>query len=1592
MSRLFLSHSSADNAEAVAIRDWLASEGWNDVFLDLDPERGIAGGERWERALNHAASRCEAVLFLISPNWLESRWCLKEFNLARKLNKRLFGVLVQSIPIEHLPPDLTGAWQVVDLASGQDHTIFRVTLPRTHEEVHVTFSKEGLGRLRVGLAKAGLDPRFFVWPPEHDPKRSPYRGLKPLEADDAGIFFGRDAPIVEALDTLRGLREGTAPRLLVILGASGAGKSSFLRAGLLPRLARDDREFLPLPVIRPERAALSGETGFLRAIETALAAQSIPCSRAQLRTAIAGGADTVRAWFTQLLDVACSTIVTDDGEAKRPVILLAIDQAEELFVGDGAQEGQALLALVRELAEEDRPGVLVLFSIRSDSYDRLETAKALEGVRQQVLPLLPMPRGAYQIVIEGPAARLREANRSLTIEPQLTQRLLEEIDKGGGSDALPLLAFTLELLNLEYGGTGALKLADYETFGGIRGAIEAGVERALAAADNDPRIPRDREARLALLRRGLIPWLAGIDPETGSPRRRVARLADIPDEAVPMVNLLVEQRLLSTDRVAVRDGDQQKSEITIEPAHEALLRQWSLLRGWLEEDFAALAMLDGVKRAARDWAANERRVEWLNHAGSRLEDAEKVVARADLAGDLSADARDYLRECREREQTQQRERLARLEREREEQQRRLRDAEALAAANRRTARRTGIGLAIALVLAALAGWQSVKAYHAAQEEKAQRDRAEEVFRLAINETDGIVSRISTQLEDLVGISRYGIRSILTIVEEQFDNIAKMNVGSARLQLSRARMLSAFVDVFVDLGELAEAQNRANECVSIMRPLVSGASTNWDMVEGLGLCLEKLGDATLWRGDSDAAAKTYRESAELRRRNIAANPTDPASQARLAHVLGYQAYAMFGLGKPEEAKPLVHESLSITSKLVALDKDNVAWQREYAESLNFNAMALEFTGHLDDALQGFKQARDVAEELLTHAPNNARLRRYFSNLLGGVALAMMNVQRFEDARASLQDALKIKRELVRLDAENTLWQLELSYTLSELGDNENNLKKPIDALTYYQEAIMVCTALLHKDPGNNLWRRQLLSTVIKVGNTHAAMGDYDSAFKDYDQAIALDPNYAVAYNERGNAYAAKGDYDGAIEDYDQAIALAPNDAVTYSNRANAYFNKGDTDRAIKDLDQSIALNPKFAFAYHLRGNVYERRGDHDRAIQDYDRAIALTPNDAIIYTNRAISYLSKGEDDRAIEDLDHAIVLKPQNPLAFNLRGNAYEHKGDHDRAIKDYDQAIALDAHYAVAYNQRGNAYFEKGDYDRAIQDYDQAIALNPKYAVAYANRGKARFRRGDFDDAIKDYDKAIELAHKYAIAYEGRGETYFAKGDSDQAIRDYDKAIELDPNYAAAYNSRGLAHFLAQDYDAAIVDLSQAIRLNPHLAVAYNNRGSAYRAKGDYDSAMADLEEAIRLAAKVGRFYYNRGNIYRAKGDIDRTLKDYAATINLSPNDAGASSAQCWIHLLHREAEAALVECEKSLQLRPRDAYALASRGFAHLGLDQPASASADFGAALKVEPKLAESLFGHGLALERTGDESGGGAAIAAAKALRSDIDEQMRAMGVI
>jgi WD40 repeat protein len=672
MARLFLSHSSANDAAAIALGAWLAEQGFDDVFLDINPDRGLVAGERWQDALKAAADRCEAVLFLVSPSWVASRWCLAEFLLAKTLHKRIFGLIVEPLPIHQLPPEMTAEWQLCDLAGSDRLRSFQVQAPSG--PARVAFREAGLDLLRRGLVRAGLEGRSFPWPPPDEPSRAPYRGLKALEPQDAAIFFGRDAEIVRGMDQMRGLAEDRLGAFMVILGASGAGKSSFLRAGLWPRLLRDDVNFLPLPIVRPEATVLTGAAGLAASVTAAFARLGTPCNLGDVKRALWQQSDGLAPLLDSLLTLARRRLAVSQAGKADPALILPLDQAEELFAPEGVLEAERFLALIAPLLV---PGagasrrVLLVATIRSDHFEELQAAPALARIRRELFDLPPMPPGEFKSVIEGPAQRASQAGRALAIAPALTARLMAEAQ---GADALPLLGFTLERLYEDFGQSGAETAAQYDSLGGVRGVLESAVAASLAAPEAAPAIPADRSAQMAILHAAFIPWLARIDPESRAPRRRVAALTELPSDALPIVARLVEARLLVTDR---REGMD-----VVEVAHESLLRNWPALKSWLEADAADLAMLEGVERAASDWSQNDRAEAWLVHRGVRLAEAERVLARGDFARRQDQIGPPYLAACRSREAAAQAERRA---------------------AARRLLRRTQLGLAVSLMLMVAAG-------------------------------------------------------------------------------------------------------------------------------------------------------------------------------------------------------------------------------------------------------------------------------------------------------------------------------------------------------------------------------------------------------------------------------------------------------------------------------------------------------------------------------------------------------------------------------------------------------------------------------------------------------------------------------------------------------------------------------------------------------------------------------------------------------------------------------------------------------------------------------------------------------------------------
>lgn len=245
--------------------------------------------------------------------------------------------------------------------------------------------------------------------------------------------------------------------------------------------------------------------------------------------------------------------------------------------------------------------------------------------------------------------------------------------------------------------------------------------------------------------------------------------------------------------------------------------------------------------------------------------------------------------------------------------------------------------------------------------------------------------------------------------------------------------------------------------------------------------------------------------------------------------------------------------------------------------------------------------------------------------------------------------------------------------------------------------------------------------FKKGLSYALKQNYDLAIEAFTSAIALNPNYARAYNNRGAAYANKGQYNRAIGDYNKAISLDPNDALPYIGRGGVYADKGHFEKALSDLDKAIALDPNSAFAYSNRGTVYSNKGYFDRAIEDFNKAISLDPNLAGAYSNRGLIYDRNSQYNKAIMDYNTAIALVPNDAKTYVNRGNFYANKGQYNRAVEDYSRAIALSPNDAIvsarAYVGRGAAYANKGNMNWAISDFQKACNWGEQLGCEYLQR-----------------------------------------------------------------------------------------------------------------------------------------------------------------------------------------------------------------------------------------------------------------------------------
>jgi WD40 repeat protein len=587
MARVFISHSSRDREPTERMRHWLQEQGFATPFLDFDKHSGIPPGADWERTLYRELETSEAVLIIQTPNWLESKWCFAEFTQARALGKPIFPVIETPTGETLIAPDI----QALDLRLDREG---------------------GLAQLGRELARIALDAQGgFAW----DSSRPPYPGLMAFQEEDAAIYFGRDDDIRRLIERLNARRTQGGIRLIALLGASGSGKSSLLRAGVVPRLKRTPRNWVVVPPMRPQ----------LYPIDELARAMAIAWDRPgdwrSLRGDLQEGDERhlVTEWAQDIRMAAA---------APEAQVLLAFDQAEELFSTADPGQARRFIQILAGIASASTP-VMGILALRSDFLEPLQRTEPLAGKFEE-FSLGPLPLARVPQIIEGPA---RVAG--LKVDDGL---VLEASRDAATEDALPLLAFALRELKDRHGNDDRLTLDDYRALGDPREGLSPLENAVRKAADEVIASPGAGEAELRALREAFIPALVRVN-DAGEYVRRPAVWTELPAAAHQLLERLVGARLL----VRRQEGEVSVVEVT----HEALLRKWPRLRVWLDEERSFLIGRQQLEQDLRDWqTAGDAEKAGALLSGLKLHRAESWLV--ERPQQLSADERAFVRASAER--------------------------------------------------------------------------------------------------------------------------------------------------------------------------------------------------------------------------------------------------------------------------------------------------------------------------------------------------------------------------------------------------------------------------------------------------------------------------------------------------------------------------------------------------------------------------------------------------------------------------------------------------------------------------------------------------------------------------------------------------------------------------------------------------------------------------------------------------------------------------------------------------------------------------------------------------------------------------------
>ncbi|WP_115557107.1 winged helix-turn-helix domain-containing protein [Xanthomonas campestris] len=806
---------------------------------------------------------------------------------------------------------------------------------------------------------------------------SPYVGLRAFDPDHAEVFFGRSHAIAQVIAAVRAQLQ--SQRALVLLsGASGCGKTSLLRAGVVPLLAQPGG-LDGLQAVAVAYCSLAACRGgdvadtLTRALAEWAADGRAVFSAAQMATCTQ--------WLTQpaALHAAIAEAMRHAAPARDTVqahrhLLLVIDHAEALVATPGitAQDRAACTALLQALCSSTH--VAVLMVTRSDFYPRL-----IEAVPELVelkrgdghVDLLPPRDGEIGQIIRVPAAmaglRFEEDHDSAS---RLDDVLRDATARQ--PDALPLLQHLLQALHERRSDDGLLTFAAYRALGGLEGALAHHAEQTFRA------LPAPAQAALG----DVLTQVSVIHPDSAAVTARRAVWSALPDAsgARALVDAFVQARLFVSELVAGEPG--------FAVAHEALLRQWPRASEWIHETRRLLQARKRLQLAAQRWASEGRRDDHLLNSGRPLSEAREAARR--MPQDLDALDLAFLHAC-------------------ERAHRQRRGLYAAAAA-----------LLVMLASASLLlGWQARQAQQVAEQ---RRDEAQQLVGYMLGD---LAEQLRT-VGNLKLLDSVGTRALRYL--EELPN-ASMQAGDL---INHARALRTTGEVLMNQGKLDQAHaafTRAAATAAQARTLAP------DVLEAHA----ETGQAAYWLGAMAYRNKQFPLARRHWAQYLAASewlgrakPDDPRWQLELSYALNNLAMLATTQGNATTAIGFFARDIALKRVLVARTPDNASLRYELIDSLSGLSLAQENQGLLAPAEQGYREQLAMLRVLVDKDPDaHAWRRRLAGSLIRTSNLALARgqlVQAQQDARESL----RLLQPLAALQPDNVAWRRDLAHAYAQAG--------------------------------------------------------------------------------------------------------------------------------------------------------------------------------------------------------------------------------------------------------------------------------------------------------------------------------------------------------------------------------------------------------------------------------------------------------------------------------------------------------------------------------------------------------------------------------